>query len=218
MTAVRFPLPPMNPSSLGFLKTALLVAGVAALSGAAFAQQPPQGIPLGDRFYAALAAAAEKADTKKVGGQGGSDFLDVPKEGGILVGFDVWLSDPSEQHMIVRGIRAVFQTANGRVGGAMHGRENGNPIRVEAKDGYAVAAIEARGSNRLDGLQVLFWKIHPFDVSLDADGAYKSEWIGGEAGKKALHPLSSNGNPVIGISGASGNAVDRVGLVYYDRH
>jgi len=207
----------MNSSSRGFLKTVVLMVGVASLSGAAFAQLPSQGVPLGDRFYAALAAAADKADTKNVGGQGGSNFLDVPKEGGILVGFEVWLSDPGT-HLIIQGIRPIFQTAHGRVEGAMHGRVNGSPIKTEAKDGYAVAAIEARGSNRLDGLQVLYWRIHPFDVGLDADGAYKSEWIGGEGGKKAPHPLSSNGNPVIGIAGASGNAVDRVGLVYYERH
>ena len=98
--------------------------------------------------------------------------------------------------------------------------ENGSPTKVEAKDAhYAVAAIEARGGDRLDGIQVLFWRIRGVDISLDVEGSHTEQiWIGGGGGKKALHPLTSNGNPVIGISGASGDDVDRVGLIYHDRH
>ena len=206
----------MSPASLRFLKTTFALICVAGVSRVASAQQPSTGNVIPPRFYEALAAAATKAGaeyTKKVGGHGGTDFFEVSPEGAILVGFELWEGD-YYGHRIIRGIRPIFQTAHGRVPGKVHGKQHGQPTKVEAKDGYAVAATEARGGDRLDGIQVLFWKIHGFDVSLDAEGSYKSDWIGGGGGRKALHPLSSNGSPVIGISGASGDDVDRVGLVY----
>ena len=161
-------------------------------------------------------AGAENA--KKVGGEGGYNFFEVRPEGAVLVGFEVWVGDYTD-HVIIRGLRGIFQTAHGRVTGTLHGKKTGPSTTVEAKDGYAVAAIEARGGDRLDGMQVLFWRIRGVDVSLEAEGSYESRWIGG-AGRQAKspHPLTSNGNPVIGIAGASGDGVDRVGLVYYGRH
>jgi hypothetical protein len=214
------PSRPKNLPSRSLLKALLNAICVASISSAAFAQQPSPRNAISQRFYAALAAAAKSAvpeKTKRVGGPGGGSFIDVLEEGAILVGFEVWQGDYSG-HRIIRGIRPIFQTASGRVPGSLHGEEDGAPTKVEAKEGYAVAAIEARGGDRLDGIQVLFWKIRPSGVSLEAEGSYKSDWIGGKGGGKALHPLSSNGNPVIGIFGASGNDVDRVGLVYYERH
>jgi hypothetical protein len=210
----------MNFSFLRFLRTSVAMACLASISGAAFSQQPTTGNTIEQRFYAALAEASRSAGsekTKKVGGKGGGNFIDVQSEGAILVGFEIWQGDYSG-HRIIRGIRPIFQTANGRVSGAVHGVENGDSTKVEAKDGYAVAAIEARGGDRLDSIQALFWKIRAADVSLEAEGAYKSDWIGGKGGSKSLHPLTSHGNPVIGISGASGDDVDRVGLVYCERH
>jgi len=191
--------------------------GIAALTPVASAQSENS---IEQRFYAALAKAADNAapkETKKVGGGGGGNFIDVPNGGGILVGFKVWQGDYSG-HRIIRGIQPIYQTATGRVPGDLHGEKNGAPTTIEAKDGYAVAAIEARGGDRLDGLEVLFWKIHAVDVSLDAEGSYKSEWIGGKGGSKSRHPLTGNGSPVIGISGASGSDVDRVSLIYCERH
>jgi len=209
----------MNLFSLRFLRISLAVMSLACLSDTAISQQPTGSDAIEKRFYASLAAAANKAateNTKKVGGKGGGQFFEVVPEGAILVGFDVWKGDWSG-HLSIRGIRPIFQTSHGRVPGKVHGRQSGDPIRVEAKEGYAVAAIEARGGDRLDGFQVLYWKIHATDVSLDAEGSSKSEWVGGGGGRKALHPLTSNGNAVIGITGASGEDVDRLGLVYCER-
>jgi len=210
----------MNPHPLSSFRSILTAVSLAGTFSAAFAQQPAPGDAIHQRFYAALAAAAKSAvpeKTKRVGGHGGGNFIDTLEDGAILVGFEIWQGDYSG-HRIIRGIRPIFQTASGRVPGGLHGHADGASTKVEAKEGYAVAAIEARGGDRLDGIQVLFWKIRASDVSLEAEGSYKSDWIGGKGGGKALHPLSSNGNPVIGIAGASGDDVDRVGLVYCERH
>lgn len=210
---------PMNHVFLSFPRIWLAGICLAVISGTAMSQQPSPGDAIQKRFYAALAEAAGKANTentRKVGGKGGGDFIEVMPEGAILVGFEAWKGD-YYGHLIIRGIRPIFQTAHGRVQGKRHGSDYGIPMRVEAKEGYAVAAIEARGGDRLDGFQVLYWKIHPVDATLDAEGSYKSEWVGGGGGRKARHPLTSNGNAVIGISGASGDDVDRLGLVYCGR-
>jgi hypothetical protein len=116
---------------------------------------------------------------------------------------------------LIRGLRPIFQTANGRIRGSSHGYTPDQPGKiVEAKEGYAVAALEIRGGERLDGFQLLFWKIRPSMGRLDAEGAYKSDWVGGHGGGKARNALSSDGRAVLGIYGASGADMDRLGLIY----
>lgn len=205
----------INKPLLTCLKTVIM----AALSCAAFGQEAVPSRPLSkiDReFYSTLATDAREVvpeQTRKVGAMGGDAFAEVYPDGGLLVGFDVWLGDYGS-HRIIGGIRPVFETAGGRARGQSHGTTNGNPdVVIEAKEGYAVAGLDARGGDRLDGFKVLFWKIHELDVSMDAEGSYQSAWVGGQGGSKP-HPLSSNGQPVLGISGGSGVAVDRLGLIY----
>ena len=199
----------------------LTASAMALLSYAAFGQQPTSPAPLSkedQHFYSTLAADARDAvsvqTTRNVGAMGGDAFDEVRPEGGILVGFDVWLADYGFNR-VIGGLRAIFETANGRIRGDSHGTTLGKPnFVIEAKPGYAVVALEARGGDRLDGFKALFWKIHEFDVSMDAEGSYQSDWVGGQGGGKARHPLSSNGSPVLGISGRSGTQIDRLGLIY----
>lgn len=200
----------------------LLVIAIVFLCGleSADGQQSRPAAPvlnnIEQRFYDILAraAAGDLEKTKKSGGSGGGKFRELRPEGGLLVGFETWHGDWNG-HRIIRGIRPIFQTAAGRIRGAGHGNTPGDPhATVEAKEGYAVAAIKTHGGDRLDGFQVLFWKIRPSMARLDAEGAYKSEWVGGKGGGKSRHPLSSDGRPVIGIAGASGADIDRLGLIY----
>jgi hypothetical protein len=197
-----------------------LIAAVAfSLSFTASSQQPAAPLShLDQQFYATLAAGARQSGnfekTDNVGAATGGAFSETYPDGGILVGFDVWTGDYGP-NLVIRGIRPVFQTARGRVRGKGHGNTRGQPDAViEAKEGYAVAALEARGADRLDGFKVLFWKILPFDVSLDADGSYQSDWVGGLGGAKGRHQLSSDGHPVIGISGGAEDQITRLGLIY----
>ena len=74
--------------------------------------------------------------------------------------------------------------------------------------------VELHTRDRLDGFQLLFWKIRPSMGRLDAEGTYKSDWIGGGGGGKARNALSSDGRAVLGIYGASGADMDRLGLIY----
>ena len=179
--------------------------------------QPPTLSAIDKRFYETLARGAASTDlekTKKSGGSGGGTFAEVCPQGGLLVGFEVWEGDWAG-HRIIRGLRPIFQTASGRVRGSSHGDTPGQPHKTaEAKDGYAVAALEIRGGDRLDGFQLLFWKIRPAMGRLDAEATYKSDWIGGEGGGKARNALSSDGRAILGIYGASGADMDKLGLIY----
>ena len=133
-----------------------------------------------------------------------------------MVGLEAWEGDWAG-HRIIRGLRPVFQTAAGRVRGQMQGTATGQAKVAEAREGYAVPALEVRGGDRLDGFQILFWKIRPSMGRLDAEGTYKSEWIGGGGGGKARHALGSDGRLVLGIYGASGSDIDKLGLIYVPR-
>jgi len=80
-------------------------------------------------------------NTRKIGGGGGGKFIDVgPKA--ILIG--TMFGRALGGHLDPRGVRQSCQNAHGRVHGKRHGVGEGSPVRVEAKEGYAVAAIEAR--------------------------------------------------------------------------
>lgn len=232
MTAVSFPVrnglphsPPQKAMKTRSFETSILIiSSLVAWISTVGAQQPaapvaPALSSIDQRFYASLKEAASRTDlelTKKSGGHGGGAFAEVRPEGGILVGLELWQGDYFG-HLVIRGVRAIYQTATGRVRGAGHGNIHGEPAaRIEAKDGYAIAAIEPRGGDRLDGLQALIWKIHPTTSRLDAEGAYKSDWVGGHGGGKKRHPLSSDGRPVLGITVASGDQVDRLGLIYVE--
>ena len=168
------------------------------------------------KFYSTLAGESTPDQVEHTGkaGQGvGAPFEDRCP-GGILVGFDVWYGNLTYgPHTVVDGVCPIFQTATGIVRGKKHGSTRGEPTAViQAKEGYAVATIEARGGDRLDGFKLVFWKINVFDASLDAEGSYESSWVGGNGGGRPLS-VNSDGRPVVGIFGANGFEIDYLGLV-----
>jgi hypothetical protein len=164
------------------------------------------------RFFFTMGSAAQGTQLGKtafIGSPtGGTEFTDALKDGGVLVGFDVWAS-PND----IRGIQPIFETAEkGRVRGQKHGACKGAPTTLEAKDGFAVAGINTNG---LGGFEVLFMLIHHGGLALDSAGSYRSPWVGGKVGKASR--LVPSQKPVIGIYGATTGSLDRLGLLFYDR-
>ena len=199
---------------------------VLLLARGAFGQAPSTPAPLSNldqHYYSTLAAAAERVETEKtrqVGAKTGGAFHETYPGGAILVGFEVWQGDYSG-HPIIHGLRPIFEIQTGRVRGKNHGSTHGQPTAtIEAKPGYAVVPRSKHGAgDRLGRLPGAVFEDPPgFDIRLDAEGSYKSEWVGGHGGAKARHPLSSDGRPVIGILGGSGDDIDRLGLLYMDEH
>ncbi len=163
------------------------------------------------RFYAKL-AIAPRMKTKAIGGPGGGRFEAFKAEGGVLVGLEVSTGSYAG-HTVISGIRPIFQTLAGRVKGERYGAGGETTVTLEAREGYAVSQVNISGGDRLDGLELQYWRIAAGSGGLDAAGAYKSEWVGGKGGAKARSPLSGNGNPVVGVFGGAGSEIDRLGLI-----
>lgn len=125
------------------------------------------------------------------------------------MGFEVW-EDTYGPHLVVGGLRPLFHTASGRAWGNLHGRRRGQgPFFIEAKAGYVVADLDIRGGDRVDGFSVLFRK----EGNPRSPEAYRGGWIGGKGGVEHRHLLPRR-RAVVGLAGASGDQLDRLGLLY----
>lgn len=168
-------------------------------------------------FFGAVKAGSKKATlsrTKTVGAPTGIDYFDTQGDGGIIVGFDFWTSNYT-QHLVINGVRPVYQTPKGRVRGKARGYRVGNLITVEAREGFAVSGVTAKAGDRMDRVQVEFMRINYPTRDLDPNSLYKSGWTGGKGGIRDHH-LTGGGKLIVGIYGASGDELDRFGLLYLD--
>jgi len=179
------------------------------------AQQPTL-----QRFFAKLATDPKGSGlgkTATVGSPTGYEYRDWRKEGGLLVGFDLWKGNFQDHMLVVCGVRPIYMTAKGKVRGKLYGSGSGTstPITIEGRDGFAVAGIEVKGGDRMDQLRVVFMKYSYTEFNLLADGMYKSEWFGGKGGRKERRFIPGQ-KPVVGIFGGSGSELDRLGLLYME--
>ena len=193
-----------------------------AAAAAAAGSRPVNVSAFDAHFYQLVAAASQRSLLHKTiivgGGTDGEDFSEVRPEGGILVGFDVWLgyTPAPENHPVIGGLTPIFQTPAARVRGSKRGTGAGDPVTIEAKPGFAVAGITAKGGARLDGFKVTFMRIHQLGFDLDPSDAYGSEWIGGANGSKEDY-LFPRQKIVTGIFGASNDQICKLGLLYCDQ-
>lgn len=165
-------------------------------------------------FFAAVKAGSKKASlsrTKTVGAPTGIDYFDTQGDGGIVVGFDFWTSNYTN-HLVINGVCPIYQTTKGRMRGKARGYRVGNLVTAEARDGFAVSGVTAKSGDRMDRVQVEFMRINYPTRDLDPNSLYKSGWIGGKGGIKDHH-LTGGGKLIVGIYGASGDELDRFGLL-----
>ncbi len=191
----------------------LALVSVLVLASPALAAAPPDKAH--EQFFAMVKAASRKASlssTRTVGSATGIEYSDTLGGGGVIVGFDFWTSNYT-QHLVVNGVCPVYQTASGRVRGKARGYRVGNLITVEAREGFAVSGVTAKSGDRMDRVQVEFMRINYPTRDLDPNSLYKSGWVGGKGGLKDHH-LTGGGKLIVGIYGASGDELDRFGLLY----
>ncbi len=137
-------------------------------------------------------------------------FLDVPKEGGVLVGVAVGYINAFGGPKVGM-IQPIFRAKSATVNGRRHGRNIPTSVRVIARPGYAVGAIHTRTGLLLDAFQLVFMKLK--DGQLDAENSYTSNWLGDPRGG-GDGGASGDGNLVVGIHGRSnGREVNMLGLV-----
>ena len=153
-------------------------------------------------------AAGTVEQSDPAGGGGGGAFEEIPRDGALLIGLHLAVGDFAG-HLVVRAVQAVYLSPEGIANGEPHGDLGDDYVKLQAKPGYAVGAITARGGNRVDGLSLTFMRIR--DDRLDPRDSYSSEWVGGEGGNPAW--VGGDGRAVVGVFGGVGAELDRFGLM-----
>ncbi len=178
------------------------------------AKNDADGIALARRARA-IVSIRSAIDTNRlavteVPGKGEGQWQDVVQEGGYVVGFDAgkggWF-----QFSVLGGFKPIFATARGNRDGERRGKAGGN--RVLAKDGYAVGGLMVRSGEVVNAAQVIFMRINPDGTTLNPQDFYVTDWLGGEGGGKPKE-INTRGHLVVGVTGASGDVVDSIGLIF----
>jgi serine/threonine protein kinase len=158
-----------------------------------------------------LPAAIATQRTEIVGGSGGASYDDHSRDGGILVGLRMNWADQGLQ--VLKSVQPLFSSGSSLQEGPMRGKPSGPFKESYAKPGYAVGGIVARGSNRVNGLRIVYMKIA--GIGLDPRESYESEWFGDRGAGEVR--LGSDGAYVLGICGGAFEDVDSLGLVLLRR-
>ena len=155
-------------------------------------------------------APKEPVRTGMIGGRGGSPFEEAPADRPFLVGFRVTQGTfTGKPH--AKTVQPIFLKDGAGRDGDVHGTPSGNRTEILAKPGYAVGAVVGKGSERVNGFKVIFYRIA--GNALNPADTYESPWVGGDWGDPEKR-LDGEGAPVVGIHGRQGGDTDCFGLVY----
>jgi hypothetical protein len=159
------------------------------------------------------ASGVEK--TPIFGGGGGSRFVHVVKEGGVLVGFH-FTEKSYGGHNIIGSLTPVYLTSQGQITGPTFGQPKGDEKEVIAREGFAVAGIISISGERLDGFRVIFMRLKEKEAGLDPKSRYVSDHLGGKGGHLNT-PCGDDGRLVVGVCGRCGGDVDAAGLILLEK-
>ena len=144
----------------------------------------------------------------EVSGKGkakGNAFRDLAPTGAMLIGFDYWMDKTNG--LKIGTLRPLYRLSNGgKKLGDPHG-DTATDARVDARPGYAVGAISARGDFVLRGFQLTFMRIK--GESLDPTDSYQGDYIGGKLGD--TKSLDGTGQPLVGIYGKVESDIEEIG-------
>lgn len=155
------------------------------------------------------------ARTTSVGGAAGDVDVEIPKEGGLLVGFEMFLGPFGKSQNTVRKIVPLYRTVSGK---AIEGKARANAAgdrkkREIAKDGYVVAGITTHSEAGIRKMKVRYEAIR--GMGTNPGDSYESEWHGEWEGGR-IATLSTEGRLPVGIEGAIGIGVGETKLVVLD--
>ncbi len=151
-------------------------------------------------IYAKITKAVKGGKTVETDmtGMGDMPFKDTWRYGGYLVGLDISYGTFAGSKLMIRSVRAIYQTADGQKRGALRGVPSAVTKRILAKPGYAIGRITVSAGLNVDGLEVTFMRVE--GDALNPDDSYKSEWYGSKGLGKGKD-LGGDGSLVIGIFG-----------------
>jgi hypothetical protein len=178
------------------------------LAGPLTAAEPgKQAAPI----FAAVRAALAKGEVQKTDLRGFAltkeAFHELPREGALLVGFDVGVGKFIAIENIY-ALRPVYRTAGGETIYGEHGLFEDQPgqkkskvlrtVQLRAPEGYAVGSVTLRTGLNINGLSLTYLRIN--GSTLDPSQAYASEWVGDRTGGTES-TISGDGAPVVGVFG-----------------
>ena len=143
----------------------------------------------------------------------GEPFQDLPKDGALLVGFEITKGDWFGAQLL-RSVQPIYLTPAGKIRGTAYGKPGGDPSIIEARDGYAVGAATLRDGDFLWTLELTFMKIDAFHKNLDRKDSYNSE-VKGDTVKHTDKPKihGGDGAPIIGIFGYAKEEINSFGFI-----
>jgi hypothetical protein len=139
-----------------------------------------------------------------VGGGGGRAFLDTPP-GAELVGLRVSTTDYNGRR-VIGSVQGIFLVGGAELIGELAGQARSTSALVRAPDGWRIIGIVAAGSDRLDGLQLVYTPREGSEQRIRM-----SEWVGSHVEHEVL--IGGRGVQITGIRGRAGADVDAFGLV-----
>jgi hypothetical protein len=142
-------------------------------------------------------------------------FSDAAPAGGWLVGVEVYVSK-WKGFEAIGSVRAMYTIGAKPLDGVRLGtpldKSKDRVVRVLARPGYAVGAINVKGGAEVSGFSITFMKVK--GTRLDSKDSYESEWIGWNVALPKT-TLGGDGAPVVGLHGStkSGEPVRALGLL-----
>jgi hypothetical protein len=168
-------------------------------------ETPEMWLAIGDDLSRRTGVPSRIAGGLKASNQ----FENVPKLGGLLIGFRVGYAMLGTQKVITY-LQPIYSSPTGE----QNGRECGKPYSkidtFRAPPGYAIGALRSCGSDGLNSITITYMRIT--GDHLDRDDVIKSPRIGGPGG--VLEIQDGQGTPIIGIMGKQKDGYLGIGLVY----
>ncbi|MEO6786834.1 MAG: hypothetical protein ABI318_11935 [Chthoniobacteraceae bacterium] len=146
----------------------------------------------------------------------GTYFVDCPKEGALLVGFDVtmgdWFGAP-----LISSLQPIYLTSAGKVKGELHGKKGRNPKTLEAREGYAVAGFNIHHGTFCWSIELTYMRLDPLRGTLLRTDSYESEVIGDFSDHPDHKPnkkVGGEGSPILGVFGtAESERLNTLGII-----
>jgi hypothetical protein len=151
-------------------------------------------------------------------------FREVPSPQATLVGLEVDTCTEGDTTRIER-LRGIFRTPDGTTVSAPVGREsNGGDVQatsgdletlhLEAKEGFALLAIEIYMDKHIDGMRVYFAR--QYDDGLEIQDRYPTQWIGFNDPNRGPRRIG-DGRTIVGFEGSWCDGFESLGLVAVGR-
>jgi hypothetical protein len=170
-------------------------------------------------FFSKLKAAAAnprvlKATLPKT--PKGTFFVDCPKDGALLAGFEVtmgnWFDAP-----LISSLQPIYLTATGKVRGELHGKAGRNPKTLEAREGYAVGGFAIHHGTFCWSIELTYMRLDLFRGTLIRTDSYQSEVIGdfeAHPDHKPNAKVGGDGSPILGVFGtAESERINTLGII-----